>query len=135
MGHIIVSSSTSLLRERLANALSSAGHSLVTMPRLGAEDVARLTSREGPEPVLVVETGTDVAAMCQIVYGIHGACRSARRRRPAVFGVVTGETLERNPSLGVWLIDGSAALVALLVVGGATDWIGDLERLVARVAT
>jgi len=60
--------------------------------------------------LLILETNDDVAALNQIVYDLHS--RGFRH----IVGVVSQDALDRNPALGLWAINGRAALDLLMVV-------------------
>lgn len=76
---------------------------------------ARLVCRQvlSPSDIVLLETGDDAAKLAQIVYELYKNA-AVPGFSPGIIGIASAETIERNPSLAFWLIDGGAALICLL---------------------
>ncbi len=64
------------------------------------------------ERLVVASTGQDVALLNQIVYARHLVDRP--KRGIPFIAIVPVDALERNWSLGAWVIDNAAAITAVL---------------------
>lgn len=99
------------VRQRLVEVLKGAGYSRlqVTSPLKVRQGI--LGSDE--DTVLFLETNDDVAALNQIVYDLHNR---GFHRSGVIIGIVSQDALDRNPSVGLWAINGRAALDILMVI-------------------
>jgi len=96
------------VRRRLVEVLKGAGYSYLRL--MSPLQVRRENLASDEHTLLILETNDDVAALNQIVYDLHS--RGFRH----IVGVVSQDALDRNPALGLWAINGRAALDLLMVV-------------------
>src|SRR5262245_23289237 len=85
-----------------------------------------LNQHRFPRQVVILETNDDVAELMQIVYQLHASFSDAER--PIVIALLSERQLRLNPRIGMWTIDGRAAVEALAI---KEDW--DLPAMLAQI--
>jgi hypothetical protein len=103
---VMVAIDDEALRTRVVGALSRAG-----VPALPAStrDLANL---EDVDQVVVLFTDNDVAYLSQLVYGVY--LRARPRSGLRWLTLLSRDAVERNPSIGGWVIEGHAAVAGVV---------------------
>jgi len=109
---IVVAVDRDDLRTRIVEILEGSGYSPTVLP-----SSEKLRHPFVPKENTFIIIGTeDVAALNQIVYHLYKSFGESVRG--SIIAIVSEETMERNPRLGFWDIDGGAALGCLLIAEG-----------------
>ena len=120
---VIVACDSPGVRSSIGDLLHKAGLAPVVLD--SSRDLLQIGALTQPA---VLDTGEDISALCQVVYDIYDA--NPTQYTPPLVAVVNRDTLDRNPSLGRWMICGHAALAAL--VHDEREW-ERIPRLVRRL--
>jgi hypothetical protein len=104
---VIIAADNPKIRDRLKAVVEKEGYQPTILKH--ARDLWRMPPTDHP---ILLETGDDVALMCQLVYELYRIY--APDMAPWIIGFLSTDAMNRNPSIGLWSIRDAAALVALL---------------------
>ncbi|MBM3492969.1 MAG: hypothetical protein FJX72_01405 [Armatimonadetes bacterium] len=132
----VVAATSPGIRASVARILLDAGYRVETIEDWNTHTEALLRDPD-VRRLTVIEAGTNVALLVQTVYELYRVHREAGADRPVIVGICSEAVLDANMNLGVWLIDGHAALLCLVVTDAPhdlePDWRTGLRNLVWRI--
>jgi tetratricopeptide (TPR) repeat protein len=107
---VVVAVDGDAARSRLEKTLKGMG--LVPAIVGTSIEVYRLSPQQWMNALVILDTNDDVARLVQLINDLHRSPYHPGGGLPVIC-VVSSDTLQRNQSLGAWVIDGLAAVLAV----------------------